>query len=90
MNDLLIELDNKVRAFFRWVYSWITVLAGIVSGALAFVPDMLNQLLTAIDAAGIVDFTTFGISSSTAAKITFGVAAAKGFVAWWNSRRSAV
>lgn len=77
-----------IRSFFAWVYNWITVLAGIVSGALAFGMPFLGDVLSLFDTIGVVDLTPFGISTATALKITSTVALLKGLHAWWMSRRA--
>lgn len=75
-----------MREFFQWVYNWVTVIAGIVAGALSFGVEYLNIILSFTDALGIgtIDLTAIGISTTTAAAITTSVALVKGFVAWWN------
>ena len=76
------RFGDRIYAFLAWVYNWVTVLVGIVAGALYFVPDLLELV-------GVVDFAAFGISAATAAKITSGVALAKGLIALFQSRRVA-
>lgn len=70
-----------IKRFFAWVYNWVTVIAGLVVGALSVVPDLLTGLLS-------VDFAPL-IGPTRAAQIVAVVAILKALIAIWQSRRVA-
>lgn len=80
---------TAVRNFFKWVYNWITVIAGVVTGALAFVVPFMGDALRVFDIFVGVNLAPFGISAETAAAITSTVALLKGLHAWYLSRAAA-
>lgn len=73
---------SKIKAWAKWVWDWITVLAATVLGFLSIALDYLEQL------AGI-DMTQI-MTQRRAAQITFGVAVVKGVVAAYNARKAKV
>lgn len=78
----MIELiKEKLKAFFAWVYNWITVITGIVVGFLTSLPDLVMSL------AG-VDFSPI-LGPSRAAQIVTVVAVVKAIVAFYQSRKAA-
>jgi hypothetical protein len=80
---------EALKSFAMWVYHWITVIAGIVVGLATFALPLIGDLLSFLDVFGPIDLTRFGLSPTTAATITSGIAAAKGIVAWWTARQAA-
>lgn len=71
---------DKIKAFFAWVWNWITVIVALVMGVLTQAVAYLDQL------AGI-DWTQV-ISTQKAALITFGVALIKAIVAAYNAQKA--
>ena len=82
------DIKDIARRFMSWVYNWITVMVGVATGALAFLPDLITQSLSFLDIVGIgTIIAPLSISAETAAKITSIVALVKGILAWYQSRR---
>ena len=75
---MIEAIKAKLKAFFAWVYNWITVITGIVVGFVSMLPDLLMSL------AGI-DFSPI-LGPSHAAQIVTGVAILKAVVAFYRSR----
>ncbi len=73
-------IKAKLKAFALWFYEWATVIAGIATGVLAFVPDLLN-MLTSMDLTPI-------LPPKYAAAITTGIALAKALAVFVQSRRA--
>jgi preprotein translocase subunit SecY len=78
---MIDTIKAKLKAFVAWVYNWITVLTGIIVGALAMLPDMLTNL-TGIDFSPLV-------GAHRAAQIITGTAIAKAVVAVYQSKKAA-
>lgn len=70
---------ERIKAFFAWVYEWITVISGIVVGVLLSIPDLVLSL-SGIDWAPI-------LGPTRAAQIVTGVAVAKAVIAFYRSRK---
>jgi len=69
---------ERIKSFFKWVYNWITVITGLVVGALATVPDLLTYLSG-------VDFTPV-VGPDWAGRIVVIVAVTKAIIAFIRSR----
>jgi hypothetical protein len=72
---------DRIKAFLKWVYSWITVLTGIVTA----LPSVLLQffdMVTGTDIAGI-----YPMDPQTATRIVAGVAVLKGLCAIIENNR---
>lgn len=67
-----------MKRFFRWVYDWITVLAGVLVGA----PSILLELLHYVE---FIDFSPW-VGSDRALQVVTGVALAKAILAFIESR----
>lgn len=78
---MIDTIKAKLKAFFAWVYNWVTVLTGIIVGALAMLPDMLTNL-TGIDLTPIM-------GPHRAAQIVTGTAIAKAVIAVYRSKKVA-
>lgn len=74
-------IKAKLKAFGRWVYNWVTVITGLIVGALSVLPDLLTGLLG-------VDFSPL-FGPTRAAQIVAVVAILKAILAFWQSRRVA-
>lgn len=74
-------MREKLRALGAWLYTWATVIAGVVVGG-------LSCAFEAISALDGIDLTPV-LPPAYALKITTGVAIAKGLHAWVASRRAA-
>jgi hypothetical protein len=73
------NIKEKIKAWLRWVYDWVTVLTATLIGAPAIVIDFATFVL------GQVDIVPF-VGTDTAAKIITGVAIAKAVAAFIESR----
>lgn len=69
---------EKVKAGFRWIYDWITVLTASLVG----LPSLLLELLSYLDGINITPF----IGPDMALKIVTGVAIAKALLAFIESK----
>jgi hypothetical protein len=69
-----------IKRFLAWVYNWVTVLTGLIVGALSVLPDLLNGLLG-------VDFSPL-VGPTRAAQIVAVVAILKAVLAFWQHRRA--
>lgn len=72
-------IKAKLKSFGAWVYNWITVLTGIVVGALAMLPDLILGLTG-------IDFTPI-MGAHRAAQIVTGTAIAKAVIAVYRSKK---
>lgn len=70
---------DKIKAFFKWVYNWITVIVGIVMGFMAIGLQIFDQLTG-------IDLTSF-VTHQRAVQITTAVAVAKALVSTYNARK---
>jgi hypothetical protein len=71
----------RIKAFFKWVYDWITVLAGVLAGVPAVLLQFLDQL-------GGTDLSPL-FKPEYAMRIVAAVAIIKAVCAMIESRRSA-
>lgn len=81
-----------LRKAAAWIYNWITVLTGIVTGFLAFVMPMIGDLLNLLDVMGPIDPTQWPwtiLSATTMAKVTGAVALLKGLHAMYLAQKAA-
>jgi hypothetical protein len=72
---------DRIKSFFKWVYNWITVITGLVVGALAVLPDLIMSLSG-------VDFTPI-VGPAWAGRIVVIVAVLKAIVAFIRSKTAA-
>lgn len=70
-----------IKRSLAWVYNWVTVITGLIVGALSVLPDLLTGLLG-------VDFAPL-VGPTRAAQIVAVVAILKAVIAFWQSRRAA-
>lgn len=70
-----------IKRFLTWTYNWVTVITGLIVGALSVLPDLLTGLLG-------VDFAPL-VGPTRAAQIVAVVAILKAVIAFWQSRRAA-
>lgn len=68
----------RIKSFFKWIYNWITVITGLVVGALAMLPDLLTSLSG-------VDFTPI-VGPAWAGRIVVIVAVTKALIAFIRSK----
>lgn len=78
---------TKIKAFFVWLYTWVTVVAGIVVGAFLSIASQLDLLLG-------IDFSSI-LPADRAAKIVAAIALTKAIAAmlvaaktWWTNRKA--
>lgn len=70
-----------IKRFLTWIYNWVTVITGLIVGALSVLPDFLTGLLG-------VDFAPL-VGPTRAAQIVAVVAILKAIIAFLQSTRAA-
>lgn len=73
-------IKEKLKALFAWIYNWITVLTGIVVGALSVLPDVLVNI-SPIDLSPI-------LGHAHAAQVVCGVAVMKAAIETVRNRKA--
>lgn len=70
---------EDIKAWFKWLYDWVTVLVATSVGSLAGLLELLSILSS-------VDLTPI-LPASVALQIITGIAIAKGLLSWWLSKK---
>lgn len=78
---MLEDIKAKLKAFMAWVYSWVTVLTGLVVGFVSYGLDTFNAIV------GSTDITPL-LPPESALKIVTAVALIKGMHAFYLSRKA--
>lgn len=77
----MIEIIKaKFKAFFKWIYDWITVLVGAAMGFVSLLPNLLTEL-AGIDLSPLV-------GPERALQVVTATAILKALIAFWQSRKT--